>query len=95
MIRVAKSAWHWQAGAYKATEDANRFIYNLETAWFYNEEDAGNHADDGRSNVSVLWSPHDMVVMFGDIPFTFPSGFTTGGVITSFYHGPQKKIRTI
>ena len=64
---------YWQA-AYKAIEDANRFIYNLENSPLYNEEDAEIMQMMGEAKCIRAMVYHDMVVMFGDIP----SGFTTG-----------------
>lgn len=61
---------YWQA-AYKAIEDANRFIYNLENSPLYNEEDAEIMQMMGEAKCIRAMVYHDMVVMFGDIPFTF------------------------
>lgn len=61
---------YWQA-AYKAIEDANRFIYNLENSPLYNEEDTEIMQMMGEAKCIRAMVYHDMVVMFGDIPFTF------------------------
>lgn len=60
----------WQA-AYKAIEDANRFIYNLKNSPLYDEEDAEIMQMLGEAQCLRAMVYHDMVVMFGDIPFTF------------------------
>ena len=69
---------YWQA-AYKAIEDANRFIYNLENSPLYNEEDAEIMQMMGEAKCIRAMVYHDMVVMFGDIPFTFRPASPLGG----------------
>ena len=69
---------YWQA-AYKAIEDANRFIYNLENSPLYNEEDAEIMQMTGEAKCIRAMVYHDMVVMFGDIPFTFRPASQLGG----------------
>lgn len=69
---------YWQA-AYKAIEDANRFIYNLENSPLYNEEDAEIMQMMGEAKCIRAMVYHDMVVMFGDIPFTFRPASQLGG----------------
>lgn len=69
---------YWQA-AYKAIEDANRFIYNLENSSLYNEEDAEIMQMMGEAKCIRAMVYHDMVVMFGDIPFTFRPASQLGG----------------
>lgn len=69
---------YWQA-AYKAIEDANRFIYNLENSPLYNEEDAEIMQMMGEAKCIRAMVYHDMIVMFGDIPFTFRPASQLGG----------------
>lgn len=69
---------YWQA-AYKAIEDANRFIYNLENSPLYNEEDVEIMQMMGEAKCIRAMVYHDMVVMFGDIPFTFRPASQLGG----------------
>ena len=69
---------YWQA-AYKAIEDANRFIYNLENSPLYKEEDAEIMQMMGEAKCIRAMVYHDMVVMFGDIPFTFRPASQLGG----------------
>lgn len=69
---------YWQA-AHKAIEDANRFIYNLENSPLYNEEDAEIMQMMGEAKCIRAMVYHDMVVMFGDIPFTFRPASQLGG----------------
>ena len=69
---------YWQA-TYKAIEDANRFIYNLENSPLYNEEDAEIMQMMGEAKCIRAMVYHDMVVMFGDIPFTFRPASQLGG----------------
>lgn len=69
---------YWQA-AYKAIEDANRFIYNLENSPLYYEEDAEIMQMMGEAKCIRAMVYHDMVVMFGDIPFTFRPASQLGG----------------
>ena len=69
---------YWQA-AYKAIEDANRFIYNLENSPLYNEEDAEIMQMMGEAKCIRAMVYHDMVVMFGDIPFIFRPASQLGG----------------
>lgn len=69
---------YWQA-AYKAIEDANRFIYNLENSPLYNEEDAEIMQMMGEAKCIRAMVYHDMVVMFGDIPFTSRPASQLGG----------------
>lgn len=60
----------WKA-AYKAIEDANRFIYGIENSPLYNEYDAEIMQMLGEAKCLRAMVYHDLVVMFGDIPFTF------------------------
>ena len=61
---------YWQA-SYKAIEYANRFIYGMENSDLYDEEDTEMMQWLGEAKCIRAMVYHDMVVMFGDIPFTF------------------------
>ena len=62
----------WNA-AYNAIEYANRFIHGLETSPLYDENDSEIMQMLGEAKCLRAMVYHDMVVMFGDIPFTFTS----------------------
>lgn len=68
---------YWQA-AYKAIEDANRFIRGVETSPLYSEDDSEIMQMLGEAKCLRAMVYHDMVVMFGDIPFTFKSAAQLG-----------------
>ena len=61
---------YWRA-SYKAIEDANRFIRGVETGPLYNEENTAVMQMLGEAKCLRAMVYHDLVVMFGDIPFTF------------------------
>ena len=60
----------WNA-AYNAIEYANRFIYGLENSPLYDESNAEIMQMLGEAKCLRAMVYHDMVVMFGDVPFTF------------------------
>ena len=60
----------WTA-AYKGIEYANNFVYNLEKSELFNTSDAEIMQKYGEAKVIRAMIYHDMVVMFGDIPFSF------------------------
>jgi hypothetical protein len=68
---------YWRA-SYKAIEDANRFIRGVETGPLYNEENTAVMQMLGEAKCLRAMVYHDLVVMFGDVPFfrflffTFP-----------------------
>ncbi|MBN1183892.1 MAG: RagB/SusD family nutrient uptake outer membrane protein [Bacteroidales bacterium] len=59
----------WTA-AYKGVEYANNFIYNLENSELYDETDADIMQQIGEAKVMRAMFYHDLIVMFGDIPFS-------------------------
>lgn len=67
----------WKA-AYKAIEDANRFLYGMETSPLYDEDDAEFMQMIGEAKCLRAMVYHDLVVMFGDIPFTFTAAAQLG-----------------
>ena len=60
----------WSA-AYQGIEYANNFIYSLEQSELYDTEDAEIMQMLGEAKVIRAMFYHDLVVMFGDIPFSF------------------------
>ena len=60
----------WKA-AYKAIEDANRFIHGVESGPLYSEENTSVMQMLGEAKCLRAMVYHDLVVMFGDVPFTF------------------------
>lgn len=68
---------YWQA-SYKAIEYANRFIYGMENSPLYDEDDSEMMQWLGEAKCIRAMVYHDMVVMFGDIPFTFKSAAQLG-----------------
>lgn len=60
----------WKA-AYKAIEDANRFIHGVEAGPLYSEENTSIMQMLGEARCLRAMVYHDLVVMFGDVPFTF------------------------
>ena len=66
---------YWQA-SYNAIEYANRFIRGLENSALYNENDTEIMQWMGEAKCLRAMVYHDMVVLFGDIPFTFNSAST-------------------
>ena len=63
---------YWQA-SYNAIEYANRFIHGLEISELYDEEDQDIMQWVGEAKTIRAMVYHDLVVMFGDVPFTFKS----------------------
>lgn len=59
----------WNA-AYKGVEYANNFIYQLENSELYAEGDEELNQMMGEAKVMRAMFYHDLVVMFGDIPFS-------------------------
>ena len=68
---------YWQA-SYNAIEYANRFIRGLENSALYNENDTEIMQWMGEAKCLRAMVYHDMVVLFGDIPFTFNSASELG-----------------
>lgn len=60
----------WTA-SYKAIEDANRFIYGVEHSPLFNEQDDELMQMLGEAKCIRAMVYHELVVMFGDVPFTF------------------------
>ncbi len=71
---------YWVA-AYKAIEYANNFIYNLENSSIYSIHDAEVMQKLGEAKAMRAMVYHDMVVMFGDIPFSFTPTYVTESFI--------------
>lgn len=67
----------WKA-AYKAIEDANRFLQGMESSPLYDVNDAEFMQMMGEAKCLRAMVYHDLVVMFGDIPFTFKSASQLG-----------------
>lgn len=61
---------YWTA-SYKAIEDANRFIRGVENGPLYSEDNASIMQMVGEAKCLRAMVYHDLVVMFGDVPFTF------------------------
>ena len=59
----------WNA-AYKGVEYANNFIYQLENSELYGSGDEELYQMMGEAKVIRAMFYHDLVVMFGDIPFS-------------------------
>lgn len=59
----------WNA-AYKGVEYANNFIHQLENSELYKEDDEELHQMMGEAKVLRAMFYHDLIVMFGDIPFS-------------------------
>lgn len=60
----------WVA-AYRGIEYANNFIHSLENSKLFDEEDEEIMQMLGEAKVIRAMFYHDMVVMFGDVPFSF------------------------
>lgn len=67
----------WVA-AYKAIEDANRFIYGVEHSPIFNKTDEELMQMLGEAKCLRAMVYHDLVVMFGDVPFTFEAAAQLG-----------------
>ena len=61
---------YWTA-AYNLIEYANKFVRSAETSQLYNKEDKELMQWIGEAKCLRAMAYHDLVVMFGDIPFTF------------------------
>lgn len=57
--------------AYQGVEYANYFVYNLENSELFDTEDAEIMQMLGEAKVIRAMFYHDLIVMFGDIPFSF------------------------
>lgn len=68
---------YWRA-SYNAIEYANRFIYGVENSEIYDEEDEGIMQWLGEAKCLRAMVYHDLVVMFGDVPFTFQAAAQLG-----------------
>jgi hypothetical protein len=68
---------YWQA-SYNAVEYANRFIHGIENSELYDENDAEIMQWLGEAKCIRAMVYHDLVVLFGDIPFTFQSASQLG-----------------
>lgn len=68
---------YWQA-SYNAIEYANRFIHGLENSELYDENDAEIMQWLGEAKCIRAMVYHDLVVLFGDVPFTFQSASQLG-----------------
>lgn len=68
---------YWQA-SYNAIEYANRFIHGVENSELYDEEDSQIMQWLGEAKCLRAMVYHDLVVLFGDIPFTFQSAAQLG-----------------
>jgi hypothetical protein len=68
---------YWQA-SYNAIEYANRFIHGLENSELYDENDAEIMQWLGEAKCIRAMVYHDLVVLFGDVPFTFRSASQLG-----------------
>ena len=61
---------YWTA-AYRLIEYANRFIAGVESSEFYKVQDADVMQQLGEAKCLRAMAYHDLVVMFGDVPFKF------------------------
>lgn len=61
---------YWQA-SYNAIEYANRFILGVESSELYDEKDPELMQYLGEAKCIRAMVYHDLVVLFGDVPFTF------------------------
>ncbi len=68
---------YWQA-SYNAIEYANRFIHGLENSELYDVNDAEIMQWLGEAKCLRAMVYHDLVAMFGDVPFTFQSAAQLG-----------------
>lgn len=68
---------YWQA-SYNAIEYANRFIHGLENSEIYDVNDAEIMQWMGEAKCLRAMVFHDLVVLFGDVPFTFQSAAQLG-----------------
>lgn len=68
---------YWQA-SYNAIEYANRFIHGLENSELYDKNDTEIMQWLGEAKCIRAMVYHDLVVLFGDVPFTFHSAAQLG-----------------
>ena len=68
---------YWQA-SYNAIEYANRFIHGLENSKLYDENDVEIMQWLGEAKCIRAMVYHDLVVLFGDVPFTFQAAAQLG-----------------
>lgn len=68
---------YWQA-SYNAIEYANRFIHGLENSELYDKNDTEIMQWMGEAKCIRAMVYHDLVVLFGDVPFTFQSAAQLG-----------------
>jgi len=68
---------YWQA-SYNAIEYANRFLHGLEISELYDENDQEIMQWVGEAKCIRAMVYHDLVVLFGDVPFTFQSAAQLG-----------------
>jgi hypothetical protein len=68
---------YWQA-SYNAIEYANRFIHGLENSELYDKNDTEIMQWLGEAKCIRAMVYHDLVVLFGDVPFTFQSAAQLG-----------------
>lgn len=68
---------YWTA-AYRLIEYANKFVYGVETGTFYQEGDAEVLQQLGEAKCLRAMAYHDLVVMFGDVPFVFEPAAING-----------------
>lgn len=67
----------WKA-AYNAIEVANRFLYGMANSELYDENDDEIMQMIGEAKCLRAMVYHDLVVMFGDVPFTFTAAAQLG-----------------
>lgn len=68
---------YWKA-AYNAIEVANRFLYGMENSELYDENDDEIMQMIGEAKCLRAMVYHDLVVMFGDVPFSFTAAAQLG-----------------
>ncbi|MCE5179948.1 MAG: RagB/SusD family nutrient uptake outer membrane protein [Porphyromonadaceae bacterium] len=68
---------YWQA-SYNAIEYTNRFVHGVESSALYDESDEEIMQYMGEAKCIRAMVYHDLVVMFGDVPFTFLSAAQLG-----------------
>lgn len=68
---------YWTA-AYRLIEYANRFIEGVEATPFYEEKNPEVMQELGEAKCLRAMAYHDLVVMFGDVPFKFTSTVGSG-----------------
>lgn len=68
---------YWQA-SYNAIEYANRYIHGVEKSELYDENDAEIMQLLGEAKCIRAMVYHDLIALFGDVPFTFQSAAQLG-----------------